>query len=165
MNNDLEQFTDLELEGMAHGNNPVANAYRELLAFRMAAKQAKPIGIFNQMVFDVAGSAVVFSNKEAVKAGFCSENGELTRNHQMLYTTPQPAHKEPDGWIKCSERLPDDESYVLVTNGKHTGMGAYLRDDHLEDDERWQDEHFEFINKQSKYPVTHWMPLPPNPEE
>jgi hypothetical protein len=70
-----------------------------------------------------------------------------------------------DGWIKCSDRLPDDESFVLVTNGKHTGMGAYLRDEHLEDDERWQDEHFEFINKQSKYPVTHWMPLPPNPEE
>lgn len=27
-------FTDEDLEGMAHGNNPVANAYRELLAFR-----------------------------------------------------------------------------------------------------------------------------------
>lgn len=37
MSNDLEQFSDLDLEGMAHGNNPVANAYRELLAFRKAA--------------------------------------------------------------------------------------------------------------------------------
>ena len=27
-------FTDEELEGMAHGDNPQANAYRELLAFR-----------------------------------------------------------------------------------------------------------------------------------
>lgn len=44
MNNDLEQcdknsFTDSELEGMAHGNNPVANAYRELLKFRRVAGQ------------------------------------------------------------------------------------------------------------------------------
>lgn len=68
-------------------------------------------------------------------------------------------------WIKCSERLPDDDNFVLVTNGKHTGIGAYLHDDHLEDDERWQDEHFEFINKQSKYSVTHWMPLPETPKE
>ena len=27
-------FTDEDLEGMSHGNNPVANAYRELLALR-----------------------------------------------------------------------------------------------------------------------------------
>lgn len=33
-------FTDEDLEGMAHGNNPVANAYRELLAFRRAANSS-----------------------------------------------------------------------------------------------------------------------------
>lgn len=27
-------FSDLDLEGMSHGNNPQANAYRELLAYR-----------------------------------------------------------------------------------------------------------------------------------
>ena len=27
-------FSDEELEGMSYGNNPLANAYRELLAFR-----------------------------------------------------------------------------------------------------------------------------------
>ncbi|CAI1925534.1 Uncharacterised protein [Serratia entomophila] len=42
MNNNLEQyaknsFTDSELEFMARGNNPVANAYRELLEFRKIA--------------------------------------------------------------------------------------------------------------------------------
>ncbi|PKE30990.1 hypothetical protein CWS43_09940 [Rahnella sp. AA] len=36
-------FTDEDLEGMTHGNNPVANAYRELLAFRRAAKQAEVV--------------------------------------------------------------------------------------------------------------------------
>lgn len=66
--------------------------------------------------------------------------GEPAEAHPIkLYTTPQPAHTEKDGWIKCSERLPDDDNFVLVTNGKHVGMGAYFRDDHLEDDERWQD--------------------------
>ena len=67
-------------------------------------------------------------------------------------------------WIKCSEQMPDDDKYVLVSNGKHIGLGAYIRDEHLEYDERWQDEHFEFINLQSKYPVTHWQPLPEPPQ-
>lgn len=39
-------FTDEDLEGMAHGNNPVANAYRELLALRkLLAEQDKEEGL------------------------------------------------------------------------------------------------------------------------
>lgn len=39
-------FTDEDLEGMAHGNNPVANAYRELLALRkLLAEQDKEDGL------------------------------------------------------------------------------------------------------------------------
>lgn len=100
MINDLEQFSEERLQryinqfaedGMCDITD---DEIMPLIRIALTAKQAKPIGIFNQMIFDVAGSAVVFSNKEAIKAGFCSENGELTRNHQMLYTTPQPAHTE-----------------------------------------------------------------------
>ena len=162
MNNDLEQFTDLELEGMAHGNNPVANAYRELLAFRMAEKQAKPFGYLCE--WDNGNQVIYYGEAGNAIDDDWSVMPSVHKN-LPLYTTPQPPHAVQDGWIKCSDRLPDDDSFVLVTNGKHTGMGAYLRDDRLEDDERWQDEHFEFINKQSKYPVTHWMSLPPNPEK
>jgi len=79
---------------------------------------------------------------------------------QRLNATTQPVN---NGWVKCSERLPPDESWVLVTNGRYVGAGAYLRDEYLEEEERWQDEHFEFINLQSKYPITHWMPLPAAP--
>lgn len=32
-------FTDEELEGMAHGDNPQANVYRELLAYRTGEKK------------------------------------------------------------------------------------------------------------------------------
>lgn len=39
-------FTDEDLQGMAHGNNPVANAYRELLALRkLFAEQDKEDGL------------------------------------------------------------------------------------------------------------------------
>lgn len=38
MNNQNNSFSDDELRGMITGNNPVSNAYRELLAYREAAK-------------------------------------------------------------------------------------------------------------------------------
>lgn len=56
-------------------------------------------------------------------------------------------------WIKCSERLPDKGSkgdfLVWVDNGKTKWTGIYTFDE-----DSWG-----FLQ------VTHWMPLPPAPEE
>lgn len=98
MNNDLEQyaknsFTDSELEFMAHGNNPVANAYRELLAFRGAAKQAKPFKYFIHVMDD--GVLIMKS---------IPDDSPLVKIAMPLYTTPQPAHTEQDGYwyeVEC----------------------------------------------------------------
>lgn len=46
--NHANSFTDDELMGMAHGDNPVANAYRELLEFRRNAaggNSAQPVTV------------------------------------------------------------------------------------------------------------------------
>ncbi|HFF9779739.1 DUF551 domain-containing protein [Serratia marcescens] len=68
-----------------------------------------------------------------------------------------------DGWIACSERMPEPNKYVQVSDGVWVGIGMYNDADHFEDDERWQDEHHEFIDL-LHHPVTHWMPLPAAPE-
>ncbi|MGP2870091.1 DUF551 domain-containing protein [Serratia nevei] len=68
----------------------------------------------------------------------------------------------PDGWIACSERMPEPNKYVQVSNGAWVGIGMYNDADHFDDDERWQDEHQEFIDL-LHHPVTHWMPLPTAP--
>lgn len=70
---------------------------------------------------------------------------------------------ETDGWIPVSERFPEPNTYVLVSNGVWVGQGAYNDSEHLEDDEHWQDEHHEFINL-IHHPVTHWQPLPASPK-
>lgn len=70
---------------------------------------------------------------------------------------------EPSGWIPVSERLPEPNKYVLVSNGVWVGQGAYNDSEHLEDDEHWQDEHHEFINL-LHHPVTHWQSLPAAPK-
>lgn len=66
-------------------------------------------------------------------------------------------------WIACSEKMPETNKYVQVSNGVWVGIGMYNDAEHFEDDERWQDEHNEFIDL-LHHPVTHWMPLPAAPE-
>ncbi|MDW5502937.1 DUF551 domain-containing protein [Pseudomonas lundensis] len=66
-------------------------------------------------------------------------------------------------WIACSEKMPEPNKYVQVSNGVWVGIGMYNDAEHFEDDERWQDEHNEFIDL-LHHPVTHWMPLPAAPE-
>lgn len=70
----------------------------------------------------------------------------------------------PDGWVACSERMPTPNQYVLVCNGVWVGMGMHNTSEHLEDDERWQDERHEFIDL-LYHPVTHWQPLPAAPQQ
>ena len=86
----------------------------------------------------------------------------------MLAAAPQLPGSEPaavpGAWIPVSERLPEPNKFVLVSNGVWVGQGLYDDSEHLESDEHWQDEHREFINV-LHYPVTHWMPLPNPPKE
>ena len=64
----------------------------------------------------------------------------------------------PGKWIPVSERIPEPNKFVLVSNGVWVGQGLYDDSEHLESDEHWQNEHREFINV-LHHPVTHWMPL------
>ncbi|HBS3008033.1 TPA: DUF551 domain-containing protein [Klebsiella pneumoniae] len=86
----------------------------------------------------------------------------------MLAAAPQSPGSEPatvpGKWIPVSERMPESNKFVLVSNGVWVGQGLYDDSEHLESDEHWQDEHREFINV-LHHPVTHWMPLPAAPQE
>lgn len=148
MNNDLEQyaennFTDLDLEGMAHGNNPVANAYRELLSFRRAAKQAKPFAYY-------ANDAYYNTERAALKDGA----EEVT----TLYTTPQPPHTEQYVWIKCSERLPevDEHKPIAIYTGNCIGQGMFVA---CYD----EDGFYDYWDGVEISGISHWMPLPSPP--
>jgi len=70
-------------------------------------------------------------------------------------------------WVPVSERLPTPDTWVLCHNGTWTGIGMHARledDGYMEESERWQDEHYEFIEHLGPK-VTHWQPLPAAPQE
>ncbi|EGN5552707.1 DUF550 domain-containing protein [Salmonella enterica] len=65
----------------------------------------------------------------------------------------------PDGWISCSERMPDnDESKpIAIFTGKCLGQGMFVA---TYDDDGF----FDYWEGMEIIGVTHWMPLPAAPE-
>lgn len=71
----------------------------------------------------------------------------------------------PDGWIKCSERMPADCQTVLCNNMLTEFSGIPFIADYVGIFELHDGTRYEagfYINR-TPQTVTHWMPLPPPP--
>ncbi|EOM7101762.1 DUF551 domain-containing protein [Escherichia coli] len=67
----------------------------------------------------------------------------------------------PDGWISCSERMPEDGQHVIILCDGAFVLYAQYRDGEFFDIVRNGDEFFETQSRN----VTDWMPLPEPPQE
>ncbi|HCL8855920.1 TPA: DUF551 domain-containing protein [Escherichia coli] len=67
----------------------------------------------------------------------------------------------PDGWISCSERMPDDGQHVIILCDGAFVLYAQYRDSEFFDVVRNGEEFFETQSRN----VTHWMHLPEPPQE
>ncbi|MEL5803334.1 DUF551 domain-containing protein [Escherichia coli] len=67
----------------------------------------------------------------------------------------------PDGWISCSERMPDDGQHVIILCDGAFVLYAQYRDGEFFDVVRNGEELFETQSRN----VTNWMPLPEPPQE
>ncbi|EGY0153705.1 TPA: DUF551 domain-containing protein [Escherichia coli] len=72
-----------------------------------------------------------------------------------------PTPVTPDGWISCSERMPEDGQHVIILCDGAFVLYAQYRDGEFFDIVRNGDEFFETQSRN----VTHWMPLPEPPQE
>ena len=71
---------------------------------------------------------------------------------------------ENNGWIKCSENLPDDGQLVIafMPAQEDEDPGYWMMFIGTFEDEYWEDTGGETYNLMH---VTHWLPLPQPPEE
>lgn len=67
----------------------------------------------------------------------------------------------PDGWISCSEQMPDDGQHVIILCDGAFVLYAQYRDGEFFDVVRNGEEFFETQSRN----VTDWMPLPEPPQE
>lgn len=149
--------------------NPLENGLTrgeqmELARIALASLEAEPVAwkvTFTQIDREYNTFTGMYSDKAEVERWVrlhkaCNFRADIT----PLYTT-QPEPVTPDGWISCSERMPDDGQHVIILCDSAFVLYAQYRDGEFFDVVRNGEEFFETQSRN----VTHWMPLPEPPQE
>ncbi|EJI1304466.1 DUF551 domain-containing protein, partial [Escherichia coli] len=87
---------------------------------------------------------------------FREKKGSSTNNFREISETSTNYPVTLDGWISCSERMPDDGQHVIILCDGAFVLYAQYRDGEFFDVVRDGDEFFETQSRN----VTDWMPLP-----
>lgn len=102
------------------------------------------------------GTVTEVSELDTAKNGYILLVQDAEPNFDVNGNSPV----SPDGWISCSERMPDnDESKpIAIFTGKCLGQGMFVA---TYDDDGF----FDFWEGMEIIGVTHWMPLPAAPQQ
>ncbi|HAU9581627.1 TPA: DUF551 domain-containing protein, partial [Escherichia coli] len=92
---------------------------------------------------------------------FREKKGSSINNFREISETSTNYPVTLDGWISCSERMPDDGQHVIILCDGAFVLYAQYRDGEFFDVVRDGDEFFETQSRN----VTDWMPLPEPPQE
>ncbi|ENF4024056.1 DUF551 domain-containing protein [Escherichia coli] len=149
--------------------NPLENGLTrgeqmELARIALASLEAEPVAwkvTFTQIDREYNTFTGMYSDKAEVERWVrlhkaCNFRADIT----PLYTA-KPVPATPDGWISCSERMPDDGQHVIILCDGAFVLYAQYRDGEFFDVVRNGEEFFETQSRN----VTHWMPLPEPPQE
>ncbi|MBB8895418.1 DUF551 domain-containing protein [Escherichia coli] len=137
------------------------------LRIALASLEAEPVAwkvTFTQIDREYNTFTGMYSDKAEVERWVrlhkaCNFRADIT----PLYTA-KPVPVTPDGWISCSERMPDDKQYVWCW-GKSYG---WTECDTFEGYYDWSRNKWWTVTDDGEEPaskVTHWMPLPEPPQE
>ncbi|MGT3294725.1 DUF551 domain-containing protein [Yersinia enterocolitica] len=172
---ELDSFTVERLEKWIntpekydHRYSPRINCdeLRALAAIALAAKRAEPVGYLCE--WDNGNQVIYYGEAGNALDDDWSSQPSVHKN-LPIYTTPQLNSPEiPDGWIKCSDRMPEDDDFVLIWPlpdfGVELHVGQYIK--FHKNGPGWFAQVYEHNYGVEFYPitVTHWMPLPAAPE-
>ena len=135
---------------MLQGSDPVTTAYK--LPASTPCKDA-PEHIWLQT------AGVWPENGEFSELTWCSDN---QHPDDTLYVRADVVAGNspviPDGWVACSERMPEEGEIVLTSDGTSVNVGESERSGvNLR--------FFTSIFSGRELPATHWMPLPAAPQQ
>lgn len=109
----------------------------------------------NWVLEEACRAAMLQANQRDLSQPVDPQVAEYEKNTLQAGNSPVT----PDGWISCSERMPDnDESKpIAIFTGKCLGQGMFVA---TYDDDGF----FDYWEGMEIIGVTHWMPLPAAPE-
>ena len=130
----------------------------ELARIALASLEAEPVAwkvTFTQIDREYNTFTGMYSDKAEVERWVrlhkaCNFRADIT----PLYTA-QPAPVTPDGWISCSERMPNDAQWCVV----NTKYGYYVQC--WSEGQGWLGDDISI----PECDVINWMPLPEPPQE
>ncbi|MCK7131614.1 DUF551 domain-containing protein [Enterobacter roggenkampii] len=130
-----------------------------------------PVSVPDEDLLHMAASAIddLLSNKDRSGAGVWADIPAKLRRAAMLQGADGNSPVIPDGWVACSERMPDDDDFVYIWPrpdfGVELHVGQYC-ECHPKGD-GWYAQVYEqnYGIEWCPITVTHWMPLPAAPQQ
>lgn len=97
------------------------------------------------------------------------DNQAMLDKIEMLQGAAENSPVIPDGWVACSERMPENDDFVYIWPRPDFGVELHVAQYGKFDkrDAGWYAQVYEQNYGIEYYPVkvTHWMPLPNSPKE
>ena len=136
------------------------------LRIALASLEAEPVAwkvTFTQIDREYNTFTGMYSDKAEVERWVrlhkaCNFREDIT----PLYTA-KPVPVTPDGWISCSERMPEIRQTVIGWNGYAVRQCVYTRNEYAKT-QKGREPRFETLTG-IWHGVTHWIPLPEPPQE
>jgi Protein of unknown function (DUF551) len=149
----MEQYLALSLKAERASNRQ--QSAQQNIPENIPATQFKPVADLYGLTSPTGGeTSFTFDAVEArdfIDGGWsCQEYVELERFQDAVIGN-SPVNQ--DGWVACSERMPDGMQTVITSNGFDIGQGW------------WDGEGWNSFDSHDVVPgeVTHWQPLPSPP--
>ncbi|EHG2952873.1 DUF550 domain-containing protein [Salmonella enterica subsp. diarizonae serovar 53:r:z35] len=108
----------------------------------------------------ISDEQITLAMKEKLAVNKKREWPEPKDGEPRLHIKEQPAPVTQDGWISCSERMPDNDASkpIAIFTGKCLGQGMFVA---TYDDDGF----FDYWEGMEIIGVSHWMPLPAAPQQ
>ncbi|CTW92401.1 DUF551 domain-containing protein [Escherichia coli] len=147
---------------MIHGAVPASQAYK------LPQTQFKQVADLYEMQFDDGRTCTFHTDAQKAVQWLQACDGNRVQEYVKLERLQNALSGNspviPDGWISCSERMPNDKQYVWCW-GKSYG---WTECDTFEGYYDWSRNKWWAVTDDGEEPaskVTHWIPLPEPPQE
>ena len=167
-NAEIKSFITGFLSDPAHDNQSSDSLLANVFRIALASLEAEPVAwkvTFTQIDHEYNTFTAMYSDKaEAERWVRLHEIGDFRAEITPLYAAPS-APVIPDGWISCSERMPEKNQNVLISvnfdsslveplicSARYTGSTFRRGDATIKPGNGIEQ-------------ATHWMPLPEPPQE